>query len=236
MSSTFQIWPKYLYPILYFSILLLLVTIIIKNREDKKAKSFHIFSFFYITTVGIIMTNLPIILTSAGYMPRAVYTFASILGVLIFYLIIINKNSKKLNTLLAFIMLLTLFVTLYRFNIIAIDHYILNSKDKDVSLRIGELISEYEEKNHIEVKKISFYKDKNAKGSYSKMFQLGNLNQSAFIANWSDSHIVNYFNNLHLEKVENNLDLKVKFEQEDFTQFTDENVVFIDDTIHICVW
>ena len=45
-----------------------------------------------------------------------------------------------------------------------------------------------------------------------------------------------YFNNIKLEKVENNNNQKAYFKEKDWDNFSDEQITFENDTVNVCVF
>ena len=132
--------------------------------------------------------------------------------------------------------IIILSLTFYRFIKIEIDHYVLNYEDKVICQNIGKKIKDYENNTGIKINKISVYKDKNARYSYKNLFVTGDINITSFATDWSDANAICYFNNIKLEKVENNDNLKEYFKEKDWDNFSDEQITFENDTVNVCVF
>ena len=244
MFQTYNILPENFYLVLVAITLAVLLISIIRNKENRIYK---IFGLFYIILLNYIMTVIPIVMqdtASIWFVSRSSYAFASILGLIILYGVInvkARKNEKeKFDTIediiYLIIMLVLLVVQFYRFNIIEIDHYNLNYKDKINSLTIGELIKEYEQETGESITKISIYNDKNKSYTYKDIFTTGDINVSGLATNWSCIPMINYYNNLKLEEVENSKIIEDKFKEKDWDDFNKEQIVFENDTVHICIF
>ena len=72
--------------------------------------------------------------------------------------------------------------------------------------------------------------------SYKNLFVSGDINITCFVTAWSDANAICYFNNIKLEKVDNNNNLKEYFNKKDWDDFNDEQIIFENDTVNICVF
>ena len=96
------------------------------------------------------------------------------------------------------------------------------------------MIKEYEEKNKVEVTKISIYQDKNLSYVYQGLFSTGDINITGFSPDWSVSRMINYYNNRNLLETENDKQIKEEFEANDWNDFNENEVIIKGDTIHFC--
>ncbi len=240
MLQTYNILPKNFYLILLAIVVVLsIILIFINKREEKNInKILKVLSIIYVSFITIFMTILPIAMqntASIWFVSRSSYTFASLLGILtILGLIIGKEENKAINALLIGILLLLLVAQYKSFNKIEIDHYNVNYLDKVNSMKIGKVIKEYEEKSGNKITKISIYQDENQTYVYKNIFATGDINITGFATDWSDVKMINYYNNTNLEKVENNEEIKDLFKGMDWDDFSKEQIILIDDTVHFC--
>lgn len=147
-----------------------------------------------------------------------------------------SASNEKMNKILAAIGIVFLGIQLVRFYEIEINHYTVNYLDKEISKSVGQEIIKYENETGNKVTKISVYKDKNPRYSYNDLFVVGDINITAFATEWSDANAINYYNKLELKKVENDKNIKEKFESVDYTSFSKKQIIIKDDTVHLCVF
>ena len=248
MFQTYNILPRNFYLILLVVTVVLSIILIFINKKDERKvnKILKILSIIYISVITIFMTILPIAMqntNSIWFVSRSSYTFASLLGILIILDFIIGKEEGKINkqrenkiinVLLIAILLLLLIVQYKSFNKIEIDHYNSNYLDKINSIKIGQMIKEYEKQSGNKITKISIYKDENITYVYKDIFATGDINITGFGPEWSDIKMINYYNNINLQKVENNEEIKQIFKNKDWDNFNEEQVILKGDTIHFC--
>lgn len=236
MAKTYNILPKYF---LITMFLILFINAIIDCLKNSKHKILSIVGLVYLDVVIIMATIAPFVMQNSAsiwFVSRSTYGFASILAIQIMYMSIFIEEDKITEYLIILLSIIILSLTFYRFIKIEIDHYILNYEDKVICQDIGKKIKEYENNTGIKINKISVYKDKNARYSYKNLFVTGDINITSFATDWSDANAICYFNNIKLEKVENNDNLKEYFKEKDWDNFNDEQIIFKNDTINICVF
>lgn len=240
MVATYQILPKYFYVICLAIIVVIALIIVIKRKSFTE-----IFKISFIGFMTILMTILPQAMQnteSIWFVSRSTYAFASLAGILELYclMLIYNKNEKGTESILALCLtgltLVILIVQFYRFNYIEIDHYNSNYYDEVTAIEIGDLIKKYQDESGKKVNKISIYKDSKPRFTNNRIFATGDINVSAFATDWSDVNSINYYNNLKLEKIANDETKKEEFLKKNWDFFSEEQIIFEDDTVHICVY
>lgn len=254
LKEMFQAY--YILPENNFLIVLIVVTIFALimigiNKEDKiKFKVLKILSVFYIALAIIGVTVVPQLMQNTAniwFVPRSTYPFGAIIGIFMMYIILnlkdINISNDKLNIkytinisslLIIIIVVIELFIQLYSFNKIEVEHYNLNYTDKINSLTIGEEIIKYENETGNKVTKICVYQDKYVSQTYPYLTALKDINVSGFYPTWSVASMINYYNNMNLEEVEKDSKIQKTFSEYDWNNFNKEQIVFIGDTLHYC--
>ena len=236
MIKAYGILPKYFFAIMFIVVFIIAIIECIRNS---KQKVLSIIKLIYLDSVISISTIAPFIMQSSDsiwFQPRSTYAFASILAIQIMYILIYIGDDKISQYLITLISIVIIILTFYGFTKIEIDHYTLNYEDKIICQNIGRAIEEYQNSTGIKVHKISIYKDKNPRRTYKSLFISGDINESSFATDWSDVNAICYFNNIKLEKVENNDNLKEYFKEKDWDNFNDEQIIFKNNTIHLCVY
>ncbi len=237
MFNTYNILPGDCYKIFFVITLIVSLIVIIKEKNFKA-----IFGILYVVALNILITIVPYFMQdteSIWFVPRSSYAFASILGlVILFTMINVRTEESKFiivkESLFIILSVLLLIVQFYNFNKITIDNYNSNYTDKINSLKIGEMIRNYEDETGIEITGISMYLDKSHSYSYPLIFATGDINVNGFGPDWCDVEMINYYNNLNLERVENSEEVLEMFKEKDFNNFSEMQVVFIGNIVHIC--
>ena len=207
------------------------------SKENKKVKG--ILKIAYLFTGIIAVTILPQIMQSTEwiwFVPRSTYSYAAIYGILILYLTInydLKENVTKIIIILSGVLLVLQF---YTFNKISTDRYKVNAVDYEITKKICQSIDEYEEKTGNKIDKIAIYNDKEIEYSYNGIFITGDINLKAYSKEWGVLSIIEYYYNRKLTQVEIDTVKKEEFDKKNWTSFSNEQLVFEGNTLHLCMY
>ena len=234
MIASYNILPKYTLVIAILALTLLYIVSVLINKKDTiKKKVLNILGLAYIFVAILGISIAPQIMQSTDsiwFVPRSTYPFAAIIGLISIYtLITTEKNNIKY-----IISVIILVMQLYSFNKIEIDHYNLNYMDKINSLSIGKEILGYEQETGNKVTKICIYSDQNESYTYPYIWAKKDTNITGFYPDWSIIKMINYYNNIELTQDENDLEIEESFKEKDWDNYSDEQIIFVGDTIHYC--
>lgn len=243
MVFTYNLIPKYMYFTLVVLTVVTLIYKIITKKDTIKEKVLNILGMGYISIVVIMAAVLPQAIqnTEAIWMvARSTYTFASLIGILLLYLFInFNMNNDRtfnLQNIIIIISLLFLVTEYYNFTKIEISRYKLNNIDKEVTLQIIKEINKYEKETGKAISKIAIYQDKEMRYTYNDIFVTGDMNVKAYSSDWATKSILQYYLHRELENAPKNDELELKFKQHNWDEFNNEQLIFKDDTLHICCY
>lgn len=236
--NTNGILPKGCFILILLFILIIYGIVICHSSE----KTIFLLRLFYITLGTIMVGFLPFYSgIYANYCPRVLYPYACLSGILLINLTVSNEGEKQHNRFLpsrAIIFAVTLFALFcqyFSFLNIFIDRYKCNQTDKYISEMIAERIKEYENESHNVIEYICFYKD--ASPSYShRDLNSSNLSPRAAIADWSDLNSLNYYLNTSYVKGEPDPGYQAYFEKRNWDTYSDSQLIFDENTLHICVY
>ena len=237
--ETYNLLPKYIFIIAIVIVCLIILYKIIRHTNKIHKKILKLLEVFYILFVTWTVTVAPQLLqdtNSIWFVARSSYSMATVIGLLILYLFMkfnINRIEEKFV-----IIALTLFLIVQYSNFMryAIDNYIGNYMDKTVSLEINRMIQEYEERTENKVDSISIYKDSAMQYVYPQLKASGDINVKAYTADWCITGILKLYTNRELKVVENDLSKKEQFLQKNWDCFSEEQVVFENNVLHLCVF
>ena len=107
--------------------------------------------------------------------------------------------------------------------------------DEENGKRINKVVKEYEESTGKEIKKIAYYHDVEEQKYEEGIKPLGPLTERKFAVPIVES--LNYYCNKKLELVPFSVKVYYKyFVGKNYTKFSEEQLVFIDDTLYMCVY
>ena len=169
--------------------------------------------------------------------PRSTYPFASLLGILMLYLVM-NYNTegkaKYVKYTSMIIGIVILIMQFQKFNIIETDRYKVNAIDYEITKSICNKIDEYEESTGNKITKISVYQDKLMESTYTGVFTTGDINTKAYSSDWGTTSILKYYFGKQLTLISNNQEIQKQFEDKNWNSFNEEQLIFDNDTLHLC--
>ncbi len=185
----------------------------------------------------LIMGFLPYIAKlGADYVPRVYYPAAMLLGVLIVYAIL-NGYADELRYLSIICMGSLVIMTLAQwisFTGIFITQYMTDYSDRMLSQIYGQAIEEYEMSTGNDVSKVVFYEDASRTKYLSDKGWC--LSERGYSASWSRLYVINLYLDENYSKGTPDDDLTAYFSSMNWDRFSSDQIRFIDDTVHICVY
>lgn len=204
MLHSFYILPGITFIIsIICALLLLLFSVFVYVK--KKKKILILLGAIYAMIVNFMGTIAPQLLQnteSVWLVPRATYAFGATIGIIILYSYL-NTNIEdniKFNKLIYILIVPFMFIQIYGFYSISIEHYIINYKDKMHALDIGKKIREYEQETGKKVKYITYSEDSNKSYTYPIITGKKDTNLSALSYEWSTKDAINYYNGINLKQ------------------------------------
>lgn len=252
MIATYTILPKYTFVILIAILIILAIILLVINKNIKiSTKILKFLGLGYVFLATYAITIIPHVMEntdSIWFVPRSTYPFGAIIGIICIYILInivdysrTNKKdiskSGKIQIPLYFIGIICialLIIQFYNFNKIEINHYNLNYTDKVNSLKIGEEIKKYEQETGNKITKIAIYGDKYISTSYPNIWEYKDINVTGFFPEWAIINMINYYNDLELVQAETDPQIEESFKEQNWNDFSLDQIIFIGDTIHYC--
>ena len=172
------------------------------------------------------------------YSTRIIYPFAMIIGVLLCHMYV-NMNletaPQRWRTAAYLFIFMYFGLQLVAFNIIFVNRYKCNQTDKYLCEMIYDRIEQYEQNNNLKVTNICFYQDKNPSAVYEDMSYVA-FTPRAFDYSWSDLYSLIYFSGRPFSRGVKCDEYEKYFYNRDWNIYSDEQLVFDGDTLHLCVY
>lgn len=239
MVTSYGLLPAYL----FLSVISVLVAIIIykaiKQETKVTQKGLKIAGVFYLVVGTLLATIVPQILqdTSAiWFVARSSYPTASMVGLIIWYLMINWDMKKVAKNILIVCMTVFLIIQLKYFVTFTIDNYIGNYMDDRITEKIEQKIQKYEEQTKNTIDSIAIYQDATIQYAYPGLTVYGDMNIKAYSAKWCIPSIIKLYTNRTLKIVENKEEYQEKFSKEQWDNFEEEQIIFEDNIMHLCIY
>lgn len=229
--------PKFLYLLLIAIIGISLIVMIVK--QNKKEKNNKLLYLIYTSLVMAIVPLIPFIIMatdSIGINGRSAIALGSIIGFLCMFYLIALKNNKHFNigAIVCFIGIILL--TSYSYQKIALNTIIINKMDDIEAKRIVEIIKDYQKDNNIIVKKIGYQYDKHPIVVYNGSEYINAMTVRSMHIDWSAINYLSYYLKQDLHLITVSEDVKDYCASSDWNYFSNEQLVFNNDELYICVY
>ncbi len=168
--------------------------------------------------------------------PRNVYAAGCVPGLLLLYLL----NRREIRVRPARILVLGLCLYLGVLNVclqrILVDHYTLNRMDAELAVEIRDRVRAYEAASGIKVTRLAIYLDANREVTYRGLFWNRDTNMRALGFEEGTVDILKYLTDLDLQLVPGSRQIRSDFSRRDWGRFSVEQMKFVGDTLHLCLF
>lgn len=220
-----------------YMVLCMAVVIVLLVDFIKKKRYLEIVKGFYLSVVVGIVSLLPFLIgVTNDYKPRIYYPLGAFWGVLCIYggltgalnLDKIFQSGKE--TVLAITLFCMAGIQWLSFVQMYVDCYITNYEDKYISEMIGACIDDYEKESGDHIDRVVFYEDA-VKTKYSIN---GWCLTTRVYGGWSEREALNMYLNRSYGIGQVDEKLALEFHSKNWDCFSNDQVICIRDTAHIC--
>ena len=240
IGTTYTILPKFFWLAFIGIELILLLKYILEQKEQGKQKLITIAGIGVLLLGSMVTTVFPQFLQSTDeiwFVPRSTYAIASLVGILMLYLVMNFKTSKKMQVFFLSLFVLLLAMEYKSFQDIERDQYIVNRLDQEIATNIIQRIEEYELQNKQEITKIIYYQDEQINNNYVGIKSFKDTNLSALSQEWSSKPLIEWKLNRKLQQGEYSKEIyETYFKGKDWKRFDLQQLVLQGDTLHICMF
>lgn len=220
-----------------YVILCLVVGLLFLFWAIRNKQYVEIIKFVYICCLVIIAGLLPFIAKLTNdYKPRIYYPLGMLFGIMVIYGVLRNSfpvfsiiDTK--NVYIAMIVAL-FFIQWFSFLQMYTDCYTTNYEDQYISRMIDECIKKYENAHNRKIEFVTFYDD----AVRTKYCRVGwCLTQRAY-SSWGNLSALNYWTGKNYKQGSIDNDLADYYINRNWDTFSEDQISFIDDTAHICMY
>ena len=223
---------------IFLSLIVMFITSAIITRQNNL-----LFKYILTMFTAYLFCMLPIAVF--GYVQaRLLMAIGATMGISLLFTIIAlhdeeeNISVKSIKT----IVISTWVIAYFIFNVVnnglnGYEHLKAFKLDEEMGKEIGQIIKDYEEKSGKEVTKFAYYYDKRAESYMEGILPLGSLTERKFAMTWCVLESVSYYSNKKLVEVPTSANVYYEnFYKKDYTEFSEEQFVFVDDTLYMCIY
>ena len=236
ISNTFALYtgfmnmlPMGLLPIISVATIMIML-INKKSREDIK---FYVFLLLII----FIECGIVIFLFDSGPCPRTNWSMGLIWGISLIFLIKNIESNTRLEKVISGLVIISFIINSIFLLQNSMQHIAANKIDANMGYNIKYKIERYEASTGKTITKFAYINDVNPSQYARGIKKMGSLTERAFACNWSILEAMNYYTGRKLEVAEFPYDLYFdKMEQIDYTEYTEEQLYFDNDTLYLIVY
>ena len=237
LLENLEIGPKGWYLIF---IVILSVIFIVSIIKDKKY--FHIFEYIVLVLLSFIVPTLPLIvmpIESQYIEARMAMCFGAILGVILLYLVIVMKaiEIKGLNKLIYILTACIFMINAIYFIRASSENMATVYLDRNLAKSVLQAINKYEETTGNTVDTIGITWDKNPTTYYDGQLKLRSTNARGMVTDFSVIQALEYSGGKSYNAIYQVPDnVKSYFEQYDWEFFSEEQLLFEDNNLWLCLY
>ena len=239
LIESYGLLPKYLFLAMLILFLGMIIYKAIRENNYTKEKIWKILGACYLIAGALFATVAPQVLqdtNSIWFVARSSYPMASIIGILCLYLFLKFDIKEVTKNVVICICVIFLFVQYIYFVNYARDNYIGNYIDKQITLEIQQEILDYEEKTGNIIDTIAIYRDKTPQYVYPELKASGDINIKAYSADWCVTRILKLYTGREFNVIQGNKEIQEQFEQKSWDYFSEEQMIFENNVMHLCVF
>ena len=231
---------KGLFMIWLLLLLMTAVSVIIGCRQHRLRTLF----FTAYISVGCTVMSFLLYITgnSTTCWPRMVYTYGMLFGIVTLYLMYEWKKTRLMRriSVVSGILAVALLGSVALFNYLSfgkvfLERHRANQEDMYYAELIGQRISEYEDETGITIDTLCYYKDKNI-SVFGEGFDDSRLSERAQASGWSRHSSIEIYLDKDYIQGEPDPRLQELFQEKNWDMFSEEQLVFDGNVLHICVY
>lgn len=218
--------------------LIIFVSLLLYTSRQYRINWQRVMYCFLIYSAAILVTFLPQVL-EVWMTPRSLVSLFCLLSISIFFVTMWGKGFNATKKLCVFSALVFLAINFYYIQKIAISMFQVNTLEKEHAKLIKYEIDKYERESGIEVKYISFYRDKAPQYKYEGTFVCPgeDMFNKSYLIEWGDIYALNFYTGLSLSKEKPEEDYIKYFQDYNWDCLDlEEQLIFDGDRCHYCVY
>lgn len=232
-NKSLDMLPKHINSIIVILTLILLAI----NKVKKEIFTKYIFTIL----AALIICIIPMFFLNTGPCGRVNVPICQIWGISLLFLItsIDNKSdikTYKLNIIYAFILISFILNSIMVIRNTS-EHIAANRVDENMGLTIKLMLEEYEKESGNKITKFAYIYDSDPQQYAPNIKHIGSLTERKLACSWCISEAINFYCDRNLEKVRMPIKIYTEnFIYKDYTCFSEEQILFSNDTMYLCVY
>lgn len=224
--------------LLIFNLASILFILIVPKKHYINGKLISIFTLIAIMIISLLQVLAITSLTGFYMCYRAEYVYLILPGIVLLFL---NLYTDILNTKLIKIIPFIIGISILIYNISLANystkvHRYTRQEDFKEGKIIAKLVNEYQSKNNIKLKKLIYCLDYGYEFTHPEVDNYDEGSFRIFASRWVLPNAINYFCNTNLTGELDQYSHGDYFDARDWDDFSEEQIVFVDDTMYLCIY
>ncbi len=235
-QNIIQVKPNYF--LLIFNLTSILFVLIIPKKHYVNGKLLSIFTLIAIMIISLLQVLAITSLTGFYMCYRAEYTYLILPGISILFLCLYTDllNTKFLKSILFIIGISILSYVILLANYSTKAHKYTRQEDFKEGKIIAKLVNDYQTKNNIKLKKLIYCLDYGYEFTHPEVTNQDEGSFRIFASRWVLPNAINYFCNTNLTGELDQYSHGDYFDARDWDDFSEEQIVFVDDIMYLCIY
>lgn len=209
------------------------IAILFMSKESRKDIIYYIFLLFII----LIECGIIIFLFDSGPCPRTNWSIGLVWGISLIYLIKNININTKLEKIISILVIISFMINSIILIQNSMQHIAANKVDANMGYNIKYKIERYEGETGKKITKFAYINDHNPSQYARDIKKMGSLTERAFACDWSILEAMNYYTERKFKVTEFAYDIFFnEMEQIDYTEYTEDQLYFEDDTLYMIVY
>lgn len=235
LTTTANFMPRFVYIVMCAIAALAVLALVIKKKDMRRL--LHI---LYVAVVFLLAVFSPFLMTEAAYIsvvPRTVYVMGAGMGIiLILYLLLGEQSRRRVCGAAAYVLI---FLGIQYFNTCQMEtsHYVSVGIDYYDVNYIAQQVWIYENDTGEQIRRICIYTDESPLGIYYGLTGYGAVNERVMSNTWAAGNAYKRFTGTDyvIEEGEPQV-YEQYFKGKNWHYLDNEQMVFIGDTLHLCLY
>lgn len=203
-----------------------------------KMKKEYIMQYLLIVFITLSICIVPMFIFNTGVCGRVNVPLMMLWGSSIIILLAqasISPKKKLNNIIYTFTIISCIINSIFIMQNIT-EHIAANRVDENTGKTISYLLNKYESETGKIITKFSFKYDKNPQQYAVGIRPMQSLTERKFACSWCIRQAVNYYCNKNLKQVGMPARIVEKFKNIDYEEFSEEQIIFDDDTLYMLIY
>ncbi|WP_029323902.1 glucosyltransferase domain-containing protein [Butyrivibrio sp. AE3004] len=223
-------------------LLILAIIVILFLALCEKCRLKHFLCIGYMTLGCVVISFAVIFFNNSDVSPRVIYSYGSLFGMILVYVLGQSQNdisrgrASNAIKIFSYLLIASLLLTEYTvFQKCFIERYRCNQADLYLCNIIGEKIKEYEHETGNTIDTLCYYSDM-ARCWQDSGYEKTTTSVRAQATGWSRTYSLNYYLGTQYKEGEPDPKLLDYFKGINWDTYSDEQLIFDGNILHICIY